>query len=85
MPEYFLKLGKKGEIYIPKEIREKLEIREGMRLKAKIEDNKLIIESLPSVESILNKERKIKLSPKDVEKISEEIQSELIEEAKNTP
>ena len=42
-----VKITSKGQITIPKNIREKLEIKEGMYLSADIEEGKLVLKPLP--------------------------------------
>ena len=75
MSEIILKVGKKGEIYTSKEMREKVGIRPGGYVRAMIKDSKLIIESLPTIEDLLN-EAVIELSPEEAEEMSEEVQKE---------
>ena len=70
-----LKVGKKGEIYTSKEIRQKVGIKEGGRVRAIVEKGKLIIEPIPTIEEVI-KESIIELSPEEAEKLSEEIQKE---------
>ncbi len=75
MTEVVLRVGKRGEIYTTKEIREKLGIREGGRVVAYIVDGGLMIIPLPSVEEKI-KRTVLRLSPEEVERISEEVQRE---------
>ncbi len=75
MSETILKVGKKGEIYTSKEIREKVGIRPGGYVRAVIREGKLIIEGLPTIEDLLN-EAVIELSPEEAEEVSEEVQKE---------
>jgi len=70
-----LKVGKKGEIYTSKEIRQKVGIKEGGRVRAIVEKGKLIIEPIPTIEEVI-RESIIELSPEEAEKLSEEIQKE---------
>ena len=75
MSETVLKVGKKGEIYTSKEIREEVGIRPGGYVKAVVKDGKLIIEGLPTIEDLLD-EAVIELNPEEVEELSEEVQRE---------
>ena len=75
MRELILRVGKKGEIYTTKEIREKLGIREGGRVIAYIRDNILVIVPLPDIEEKIQR-TVIKLTPEEVERMSEEAQRE---------
>ena len=70
-----LKVGKRGEIYTTKEIREKAGIRPGGYVRAVVEGGRLIIEGLPTVEDLLN-DAVIELSPEEAERVSEEVQRE---------
>lgn len=71
--EAILKVGKKGEIYTNKELREKLGLRSRQSVRAKVENGKLMIEPLPSLKDIL-RHPVFKTTVKEIEKISEEEQ-----------
>ena len=75
MSEVVLKVGKKGEIYTSKELREKTGIRPGGLVKAIVEGRKLIIEPIPGVEDLV-KEAVVELTPEEAERLSEEAQRE---------
>jgi len=74
--EVALKVGKKGEIFTTSEIRKRAHIKEGGRVKAEVVDNKLIIESIPSVKELLQRKPVIKMTTKEFERLSERIQKE---------
>ncbi len=74
--EVTLKVGKKGEIFTTSEIRKRAHIKEGGRVKAEVVDNKLIIESIPSVKELLQRKPLIKMTTKEFERLSERIQKE---------
>jgi len=75
MSEAVLKVGKKGEIYTSKELREKTGIRPGGLVKAIVEGRKLIIEPIPGIEDLV-KEAVVELTPEEAERLSEEAQGE---------
>jgi len=75
MSEVVLKVGKRGEIYTSKELREKVGIRPGGLVRAVVEGRKLIIEPIPSIEDLL-KEAVAELTPEEAEELSEEAQRE---------
>ena len=75
MSEVVLKVGKKGEIYTSKELREKTGIRPGGLVKATIKGRKLIIEPIPGLEDLI-KEAVVELTPKEAEQLSEDAQKE---------
>jgi len=73
--ETILKVGRKGEIYTTKEIREAVGIKPGGIVRATVEGSKLVIEPIPSIEDLI-KDKVIELTPDEAEKISEELQRE---------
>jgi len=75
LSEYILKVGGKGEIYTTKKLRALVNIKENGRVKAIVKGNKLIIEAIPTLEDMLQKNI-IELSPEDIEKLSIEVQKE---------
>lgn len=73
MSDEILKVGKKGEIYTSKEIRERIGIKANQKVRAIIEDGKMMIEPLPTLEDIL-RHPVFKITVKEAERISEEEQ-----------
>ncbi len=71
MSEIVLRVGRRGEIYTRREIRERVGIRPGGLIKAKVEGRRLIIETIPSIEDMLS-QTVVELSPSEAEKLSEE-------------
>ena len=47
------RVGSKGELFPPKEIREKLGIRAHVKAIYKIEEGRLVVESIPNLEDVL--------------------------------
>lgn len=47
------RVGSKGELFPPKEIREKLGLKAHARVIYKIEDGRLVVEPVPSLEEVL--------------------------------
>jgi bifunctional DNA-binding transcriptional regulator/antitoxin component of YhaV-PrlF toxin-antitoxin module len=47
------RVGSKGELFPPKEIREKLGLRAHARVIYKVEDGRLLVEIVPSLEEVL--------------------------------
>lgn len=76
MPGVVLRVGKKGEIYTKKKLREKVGLEPGGRLYATILGGKIILEVLPSLDEVLKEEKVTRLTPEEAEKISEEAQRE---------
>ena len=61
-------MGSKGELFLPKEIREKLGLKPNTKVIYKIENGRLIVEPVPSLEEVLSE-------PPDVEITLEEFHS----------
>ncbi|MGI0079741.1 MAG: AbrB/MazE/SpoVT family DNA-binding domain-containing protein [Nitrososphaerales archaeon] len=76
MSEITLKVGKRGEIFTTKELRKIANIKEGGKVKVKIIENKVIIEPVLSIESLLKRPPLISLTARAAEKLSERIQKE---------
>ena len=57
-----LKIGSKGEIFTPKEIREKLGLKPNQSILMTVHQDKLIIRKLHSIEEILKTPSKFKIS-----------------------
>lgn len=72
------KIGNKGEMYLPVDIRKKMGLNPGTKVKFIILPNgKLYIEKIPSLEELLDKNPILKVSIEEVERISEEMQSQM--------
>ncbi|MCG3109367.1 hypothetical protein L3N51_01657 [Metallosphaera sp. J1] len=82
MEKYKVRVGKKGELYLPKALRQKTRIKADSEVEVRIEGDKIIINVIPSLEDLLAKKKTVKLSPQEFEEISEEIQREI--EGQNT-
>ncbi len=72
-----VRVGVKGEIYIPKKLLSKLRIKPGDRVRITVLDEyRLLIEKELSVEDVLGN-YVAEMTPEEVERISEEKQREL--------
>ncbi|MGI0084962.1 MAG: AbrB/MazE/SpoVT family DNA-binding domain-containing protein [Nitrososphaerales archaeon] len=76
LSEITLKVGTRGEIFTTKELRKRANIKKGGKVKAKIVENKIIIEPVPSIESLLKRPPLAILTPREAERLSEKIQKE---------
>jgi len=73
-----LKVVKKGAIYLPKQVIERLNISEGDKVLMKIEGNRLVLEFIPDPLSLALRIKKwTKTTVKEFEKESEREQNEL--------
>ena len=59
------KVGSKGELFVPKKIREKLGLKPGKKVIFIIKDDKLIVEPIKSIEELLEKKPKIVIDLKE--------------------
>jgi len=72
------KVGKKGAVYLPKLVFEKLGVKEGDKVLIRVEEHKLILEFLPDPLSLALKSKKwSKISAEEFEEESERMQDEL--------
>jgi len=60
--QYVLKIGSKGEIFPPKEVREKLGLTKDQTIIMKVYPNRLMVQKLESLEEILSKPTEAKIS-----------------------
>ncbi|HUX98792.1 MAG TPA: AbrB/MazE/SpoVT family DNA-binding domain-containing protein [Candidatus Deferrimicrobium sp.] len=60
--EFILKIGSKGEIFPPKEVREKLGLISNQSIILTVFQDKLIVRKLYSIDEILQKPIKVKIS-----------------------
>ena len=47
------RVGSKGELFLPKKVRERLGLRPGMKVIYRVEEGRLLIEPVPSLEEVL--------------------------------
>ena len=63
MPEG--RVGSKGELFPPKEIREKLGLRPHTKVLYKIEEGRLLVEPIPSLEEVLKEPPSVEITLKE--------------------
>jgi len=66
-------VGSKGELFPPKEIREKLGLHPHKRVIYKIEDDKLIVEPIPSIQEVFQEPSAIEITLQDFHKHRKEV------------
>jgi len=76
MPGIVLRVGKRGEIYTKKKMREKVGLKPGGRVYATILGRKIILEVLPTLDEVLKEDKVARLTPEEAEQMSEEAQRE---------
>jgi bifunctional DNA-binding transcriptional regulator/antitoxin component of YhaV-PrlF toxin-antitoxin module len=73
------KLGKKGEIYTDKRIRELVGLKPEDEIYILAKPGVLIVKKIPSIDEILSKEPLASISIEEFERISESMQKEVID------
>jgi len=56
------RVGSKGELFPPKEIREKLGLRAHAKVIYKVEDGRLVVEPVPSLEEVLREPSSVEIT-----------------------
>ncbi len=67
------RVGSKGELFPPKEIREKLGLRAHAKVIYKIEDGRLVVEPVPSLEEVLKEPPSLEITLKEFHKHRKEL------------
>ena len=67
------KVGSKGEIFPPKEIREKLGLNPGTEIDFKVEDSRLIVRPIPKVRDILKEPARVTITLEEFHKSRREL------------
>jgi len=67
------RVGSKGELFPPKEIREKLGLRAHARVIYKIEDGRLLVEIVPSLEEVLKEPPIVEITLEEFHKHRKEL------------
>ncbi len=71
--EFEGKVGSKGELFPPKPIREKLGLKPHTRVLYRVEDGKLIVEPIPTLEDVLREEPIITISLEEFHRFRKEL------------
>ena len=67
------RVGSKGELFPPKELRERLDLKPHRRVLYQEKDGALIVEPVPSVEEILMKPPKVEVTIDDLRALRHEL------------
>ncbi|MBS7634527.1 AbrB/MazE/SpoVT family DNA-binding domain-containing protein [Candidatus Bathyarchaeota archaeon] len=67
------RVGSKGELFPPKEIREKLGLKAHAKVIYKIEDGRLIVEPVPNLEEVLTEHPIIEITIEEFHKFRKEL------------
>lgn len=67
------RVGSKGELFPPKEIRERLGLRAHARILYRIEDGRLVVERIPTLEEALKETPSVETTLEEFHKLRKEI------------
>lgn len=67
------RVGSKGELFPPKEIREKLGLHAHTKVIYKIEDGRLVVEPVPSLEEVINETPSVEITLDEFQKHRKEL------------
>lgn len=67
------RVGSKGELFPPKEIREKLGLKPHTKVLLHVADGKLIVEPIPSLEDLMSREPLVTITLEEFRKFREEL------------
>ena len=67
------RVGSKGELFPPKEIREKLGLRARTNVIYKIEGGRLVVEPVPSLEEVLKETPSVEITLEEFHKLRKEL------------
>jgi len=67
------RVGSKGELFPPKKIREKLGLKPHTKVIYRVEEGRLIVEPIPSIEDVLKESPFIEITLKDFHRFRREL------------
>jgi AbrB family looped-hinge helix DNA binding protein len=67
------RVGSKGELFPPKEIRDKLGLKAHSRIIYKIEDDRLVVEPVPNLEEIIKETPSVEITLEEFHKHRKEL------------
>ena len=67
------RVGSKGELFPPTEIREKLGLKPHTKVLLHVADGKLIVEPIPSLEDLMSREPLVTITLEELRKFREEL------------
>ena len=76
---YIVTVGRKHALYLPKGVVERMQLKEGERLLLTVEGDRIVLRRVPDFFAEAKRSlKKLRLTPEEVEKASEEAQRELL-------
>jgi len=67
------RVGSKGELFPPKEIRERLGLRPHVKVIYRVEDGRLVVEPVPSLEEAIKEPQSVEITPEDFHRLRKEL------------
>jgi len=67
------RVGSKGELFPPKEIRERLGLRAHVKVIYKIEGGRLVVEPVPSIEEVLKEPAPVEITLEEFHELRKEL------------
>jgi len=67
------RVGSKGELFLPKKIREELGLRPHTKVIYKVEGNRLVVEPIPSLEEVLKKQPSVEITLEEFHEFRREL------------
>jgi bifunctional DNA-binding transcriptional regulator/antitoxin component of YhaV-PrlF toxin-antitoxin module len=67
------RVGSKGELFPPKEIRQKLDLRPHTKVIYRIEEGRLVVEPVPSLEEVFKEAPSVEITLEDFHKLRKEL------------
>jgi len=67
------RVGSKGELFPPKEIREKLGLRAHVKVIYKIEEGRLVVEPVPNLEDVLKEPPSVEVTLEEFQRFRREL------------
>ena len=71
------KVGSKGEIFPPKEIREKLGLQPHTRIKYEVKDGRLVVEAIPTIQEVMKEPPAVETTMDELKKFRKELSKKL--------
>ena len=70
-------VGSKGELFLPKKVREVLGLKPGMKVIYRVEGDKLIVEPIPRLEDVLSRKPVIEITLEEFQKFRRGLSNEV--------
>jgi len=71
------RVGSKGEIFPPKEIREKLGLRPRTRIKYEVKEGRLVVEAIPTLQEVMKETPAVETTVDEFKKFRKELSKKL--------